>query len=472
MALTANKLRNLEKAIQKKYKPKAQISSVKIPDNWADFAAMCDVRSGGDIVKFQPYDIQKELVALMQQRSVIIAKTRQLGISETICSYLLWQAAKSSGYMALVISKTQSDSSLLSRRIQRMLASIGLKTVTENTTHLQLNTGGQIVFRSSSPEAARGLESVCDVFFDECAFIEDIKLIFKAVQPSQLMLGEKSRTFIVSSPNGRSGFFWDLLSEGQDFDIENLAKRITKGEEDPFYHWTDNSGWEKILLHWKKHPIYSKNPNFLEEVKERQKLSQEAIEQEYNLSFGEVEAAYFPQETVQNCIAEFDESYHRESIYTAGLDSSGSGDDYCTLVLTEHTGQVNNTFVPYRKRGQSAEVNLYNISEILKIYKPKLTAVETNSHGQIYFEQLSRMLPYLRFKTIKTTGDSKPVMLNRLNFVLEKRSLKYNKKSPLITELLNFRKAGGKLQAASGAHDDTVMALSFDVVAMEELNLI
>ena len=472
MGLTANKLRSLEKAIRKKYQPKSPVPTIEIPDNWADFAAMCDVRSAGNIVKFEAYDYQKQLVSLMQERSVIVAKTRQMGVSETVCNFLLWRAARNPGYMALVISKTQVDTSLLSRRVQRMLTSIGLKTKTENLQHIQLLDGGQIIFRNSSPEAARGLESVSDILFDEFAFVPDIKAIFTAAQPCQTMLGNEARTYIISSPNGRTGFFWDLLNEGQSFNVEDLAKDISKGISEPFQNWIDNSGWGKILLHWRAHPIYGKNPDFLAEIKERQKLTEESLQQEYNLNFGEVETAYFPQDTVQSCVAEFDETYNKESVYTAGLDTSGSGEDYCVLTITENNGVENRTFVPYRKRGQSAEVNLYNICEILKTYRPKLTAIEVNSHGQIYLEQLSRMLPYLRFKTIKTTSDSKPIMINRLSFVLEKQLLKYSKKSPLITELLNFRKSGGKLQAASGAHDDCVMSLAFNVVAMGELNYI
>jgi hypothetical protein len=42
------------------------------------------------------------------------------------------------------------------------------------------------------------------------------------------------------------------------------------------------------------------------------------------------------------------------------------------------------------------------------------------STGQVYLEQLSKAHPKIAFEAIKTKGDSKPAMVDRLKLALEK----------------------------------------------------
>ncbi|MFM7371712.1 MAG: hypothetical protein ACKO2Z_28785, partial [Sphaerospermopsis kisseleviana] len=108
------------------------------------------------------------------------------------------------------------------------------------------------------------------------------------------MVGDKARIFAVSTPNGKSGFYWDLLNSGNDNkDIELICKNVSDSVENPFQFWIDKGNWGKVILHWKIHPIYGNNPNFLQEIHDNQKLSWEIINQEYNLSFQESECNYF-----------------------------------------------------------------------------------------------------------------------------------------------------------------------------------
>jgi hypothetical protein len=262
---------------------KAQKTTIKIPDNWLDFARMLKIRSGGVIVNFEPFDYQIKLVDMMLARSVCVAKSRQLGVSETVSSLMLWRAAKEEGYLGLVFSKTQGDTGLIARRMRRMINSIGLTTVTDNLQDIELSTGGRILFRNSKPDAARSIESVVDVFWDESGFVDELAEIRAAVAPTQQMVGDKAREFMVSTPNGKQGVYWDTLNESNGFvDIE---EEIRTAADEPYKEWVDSGGWGKVLIHWKAHPIYGGNPNFLQEIHERKKLSWDTIEREYNLSF-------------------------------------------------------------------------------------------------------------------------------------------------------------------------------------------
>ena len=133
-------------------------NQLNISNNWLDFARKCKIRSGGNVVYFDPYQYQIDLVNLMINHSVCVVKSRQLGISETITNFMLWRACLNPGYLGLVFSKTQTDSSLIARRMKRMIESLGLKTATENLTDIEINGGGRILFRNSNPDSARGIE--------------------------------------------------------------------------------------------------------------------------------------------------------------------------------------------------------------------------------------------------------------------------------------------------------------------------
>lgn len=451
-------------------------TDIVIPTNWADFARLTTIRSGGHIIPFSPYDYQEQLVEMMLERSCIVVKSRQLGLSETIICYMLWRACLNPGYLGVVFSKTQMDTGLLARRMRRMIASIGLKTKTENYGDIEIEGHGRILFRNSKPESGRSLESVVDIFFDEAAFVDDFKAIFDAIAPAQQMVGESARVYVVSTPNGKSGYYWDLLTTGQSTDIEALCDRISAGNENPFISWVDSGGWAKVVVHWKAHPIYGSNPNFLKEIAEKQKLSAETIKQEYDLSFGSSEENYFDYSTVQACITDEEISKERnpDSVYVLGVDPAFGGDDYCAAVLLECSPSSDrfNVLVPYRKRQQTTEYNLLKISDVIKQYKPKLVVVEVNGGGVVYQEQLSRQIPYIRFMAMRTTGDSKPGLLSRVKLALEREVLQFSSGSAVADELLSFRSNGKKLEAAQGKHDDTVMALGFAIAGLEELSLI
>lgn len=465
MGLTLSKIKALEaKARKRQQKTDKQTLQLKIPTNWADFARMVKIRSGGDVKPFDPYPYQIELVELMLERSVCVVKSRQLGISETITCFMLWRACLNPGYLGLVFSKTQQDSSLLARRMKRMIQSLGLKTATENLSDIEILGCGRILFRNSNPDSARGIESVVDVFLDELAFLETGKEVYDALAPAMQMVGDKARVFAVSTPNGRTGFYLDLLTSGNgNHDVELICNRVSKGAGEPFQYWVDEGGWGKVLIHWKAHPIYGSDDQFLQKIHERQKLSWAVIEQEYNLNFQESETAVFDVALVQaGAIGQLEEYRDKNAVYYCGLDTSTTGADYCVLTVLKEKDGVYSLVGMYRKRQQTSEYHIYQIKEVLDIFKPRIVAVETTGGtGSIYLEQLSRQLPSLTFEAVRTTGDSKPAMISNLQLALERRILIYPPNNPLIEELLNFRRDGRKLHSSPGRHDDIIMSIAF-----------
>lgn len=461
--LTRQKIKSIEKKAKRKYAPAKAQDELIVPPNWADFARMCKIRSGGDVLKFNPYIYQEILVDLMLERSVCIVKSRQLGISETITCFMLWRACLNPGYLGLVFSKTQTDSSLLARRMKRMIESLGLKTTTENISDIEIQGKGRILFRNSKPDSARGIESVCDVFLDELAFLDTGKDVYDALAPSMQMVGDKARVFAVSTPNGKSGFFWDLINSGNgDKDIELICNQASKGFAKPFQTWVDDGGWGKVLIHWKCHPIYGSNPNFLQDIHEKQKLTWATIQQEYNLNFQESEANYFSADIIRKCAIGEDEKPSSDSFYFIGIDTSTNGDDYSVAAVIKADIDTFYLVDIYRKRHSTSEYHLFHMGNLIEEYQPVATGVEiTGGTGQVYLESLQKSYPFNKFHAIRTTGDSKPAMLDRLKLLLEKEKFIYPKSSPIVDELLNFKRQDGKLEAAQGKHDDVIMAVAF-----------
>jgi phage terminase large subunit-like protein len=440
-----------------------ETNQLNVSNNWLDFARKCKIRSGGNVVYFDPYQYQIDLVNLMINHSVCVVKSRQLGISETITNFMLWRACLNPGYLGLVFSKTQTDSSLIARRMKRMIESLDLKTATENLTDIEVNGGGRILFRNSNPDSARGIESVVDVFFDELAFLESAKEVFDAVAPSQQMVGNKARVFAVSTPNGKNGFYWDLLNSGNgNKDIELICKNVSDGNDEPFQYWIDSGGWGKVLIHWKTHPVYGGNSNFLNDIHDKQKLSWEIINQEYNLSFQESSCNYFSFADINKCAVGENEKYNDECDYFLGIDAATTGKDYAVCVVMKRDKNIYSLVHLYRKFQNSTEYHLFNINNLIAEYKPKKVAIEvTGGVGQVWFEELSKVNQYTTFERIKTTGDTKPMMLDRLKMLIENCKFIYPDNSPIIDELLNFKKNKNKLEAAGNKHDDIIMSVSF-----------
>jgi hypothetical protein len=438
-------------------------SKIIIPEKWVDFAQLTDIRSSGTVAKFDPYDYQKELVRLLSERSAIICKSRQTGVSETIISFLLWKACRNPGYLAAVYSKTQTDSSLLARRVRRMITSLGLKTTTDNVGDVEIEGGGRLLFRPSGINSGRGIESVCDVFLDECGFMEHAQQVLQSIAPAMAMVDD-SKIFIVSTPNGRSGFYYDVLnqSNGQ-IDVEAECQAITTHKSKPFKHWVDEDGYAKCLIHWKAVPKYRNNPNFLEDIRKSKKLTQSQIDQEYQLSFTSSDTNVFEYASVMAIVnGEFEKTRDSKATYWAGLDIAWMGTDATVLIVLKELNGVYSVVHLYRAKKRTSEVNLFNISKVIETYAPfKNFSVESNNGGNFYLESLVNSFPNQKFEAIKTTEQSKISMIQRLVLAIESKVLQVPD-SIIINELLNFRKTDdNKLQAASGSNDDCVMALAF-----------
>lgn len=443
-----------------------------IPKDWTEFVSLTTIRSGGEMRKFKAYEYQTILLKLAEQHSnIIILKSRQMGITQCLVSKFLHEAIKNPAASSVAFMRNGEDASAISRRTRQMLQSIPEYAVADNDNvgYLKIKGGGDIYFKNSSKEGSRSLDSVGFFLFDESAFVENIAQIYAASSPSSA-LSKNVQKFVVSTPSAKSGWYWDKINENNgDIDIEQLAVDVAEGKlykEIPGVYWfIDKANTCKLILHFLAHPIYSQFDDYLAYRLEQDGTDEETVQREYNLRFVDSAVGVFSSDLIRkNATGISEETVDKDAEYYCGLDTATTGGDYCTFAILKYKKSKLSLVYLYRKRQQTSEFHLYQIGALIRKFKPKKVGVETTGGvGQVYLENLIKEFKDIDIEGIRTTGDSKPVMISNMVLALEKEQLTYPYDSPLVEEMLSFRREGKKLEAAPGKHDDVVMGVAFAV---------
>ena len=292
-----------------------ELFEAKFPtaDRWHEFAPLTWIRTSGTIKPFKPFEIQKKLVqSICDNQYTIILKSRQVGASETVCSYLLCRALTEPGFSAVVFSKTATDSGSLGKRIRAQAASIAdspIEFTTESNSELSFKGLGTIYFLPATPRAARGIPSVSCVVLDEAAFLDGCDAIFTAVQPTMATLGDQGKLIMISTPNGLGNMFSNL--------------------------WHTADEWNKFKIHYSDIPIYANDPEWAEKTKRRSKLTSRAFRQEYELDFVASDAQIYQPDLVElACNGECIETGYIGREYVMSVDPAAGGDDFwCSIVM-------------------------------------------------------------------------------------------------------------------------------------------
>ncbi|MEM6402374.1 MAG: terminase family protein [Cyanobacteria bacterium P01_D01_bin.116] len=460
-------------AVKTLYKP--------TPDNWEEFVNLTTIRSGGDMKRFKPYPYQKLLIDLSNEHpNMIVVKTRQLGVTQTLVSTFLHDAIINPATNAVAFMRNSDDVGAVSQRCRQMLNSIPEYAKADNDTigFLKIKDSGEIRFKASGKEGARSADSLNRVLYDEAAFMHNIESIYAATNPATALCGDNAKKFIISTPSSKgNNWYWERLSENnQGIDIEQLAVDVSEGKQETlmpgFYHFVDKNGWLKVILHWRCHPVFSQMKNYLQYRKQQDNLDDETLQREHNLRFVNAASTVFSAELVQKCaIGHTEHEYDSKAKYYAGLDTATSGNDYVAAPIFKYKDDELSLVYLYRVRQKTSEYHLYQLKKLFTKYRIDEVGVEVNGVGQIYFENL---IKDFRCTPIRTTQDSKQAMIAGLLLVMEASKFKYPDNSPLITEMLAFVREGDKLHASSG-HDDCVMGAAFGVaispLRMQESNV-
>lgn len=441
-------------------------------ENWPDFARRTWIRTSGTVAPFNPYAYQRHLISSINDHpNTIINKSRQMGASETICSYLLCRALTERGFAAVVFSKTQNDASELGRRVRAMANSLKgepIRYLTDSNTQIAIEGRGTLYFLPASPRAARGIPSCSVLFLDEAAFLDGAAEIYRGAMPTLSMVGDAAKVIVTSTPDTELDWFgqlWhqDLPADWYDYvlqrEIDKLNARLAEIADD----------WNRVAIHWSQHPIYGASSDWARKTRESRRLTQAAWDSEYELKFGATDTQIYPTELVRRgARGVWRECGSVGRTYVVGIDPNGGGNDYFVAMVVDITTVPYEVVAMYRENGRSTDYSLRHVKQLVDDYLPETVVVEKQAMGSVIAEALQHILPAYAIETFSTSRPSKTVATDRILYYLERNELIYPD-GVIPAELRAFHSTeSGERKGASGAHDDCVMALAFALSRIPE----
>lgn len=442
--------------------------------NWPAFAAQTYIRTSGTIMPFVPYKYEVDLIrTIHRSKNTIVLKSRQMGASESVASYLACRAATEPGFAAIIISKTQNDSSDLGRRVRYMLNSIAgqnFRYDSDSNTVVSIKGGGTLYFLPGSPRAARGIPSGSVLWIDEAAFVDGAEEIYRAATPALSMLGDAAKTIITSTPDTEAGWFGGLWHHGTPADwydaVQLAVANPPEGERliEELNHrlLQINDDWARVAVHWTQHPIYNADPDWATKTREKRRLTQKAFDAEFNLSFGSTDTQLYPTTLIRRAArGALEECGRLRRTYVMGIDPNAGGNDYFVALVLDITEKPYSVVALYRENGRSTEYSLRHVKQLIEDFMPQRITVEKQAMGSVVAEALQAVVPEYVIETFSTSRPSKNIATDRILYLLEHDNLIFPE-GVIPDELKAFQVLdGGKREAAPGHHDDTVMALSF-----------
>jgi hypothetical protein len=476
-AALERRLRKLERALEQKeqefydnHASQKLVTYLPNADRWPEFAELTWIKTGseetgGTVAPFVPYDYQIDLIRRIHYgQNIQILKSRQIGVSETIVSYLLNRALTEPGFTAVVISKSQKDSSDLARRAKFMADSIlgeDIKYVSENLQMLSWKGRGTIHFLPAVGKAGRSIPACSVLFLDEAAFIEGVEDIYQGAAPTLTKLGNKAKIIVNSTPDLESDWFglrwtskvpsdWYDYVEARDFKTIQAKLDAIPGK------------WSRVVLHYSMHPEYGKDPTWPARYREEIEYTMMQWNAEFELMFGSTDSSIYDRKLVNSHAtgAFIDCGLMRRS-YVMGIDPNGGKSDYWVSVILDVTSHPRQVVAMYRAQHKTSKYSLAKTKELIDYFRPMSILIEENSMGVVLAEALTDQNEGYQIDTIFTSQATKNALTDRILYMLEHDDLIYPD-GVIPSELRAFRKdKNGKRGAAAGFNDDSVMALSF-----------
>jgi phage FluMu gp28-like protein len=220
-----------------------------------------------DRLDFWPDLRQAEILGRRIRRGLVNC-SRQWGKSTVAAAKAVHQAYFYSGSLTLMVAPSARQSGEFLRKAAELLARVGIRVRGDGTNEssILLPNGSRLVALPGNEATIRGFSKVSLLLIDEASRVSDE--MYQALRP-MLAVGDGD-LLMMSTPNGRRGFFWEEWSEGGD-------------------------GWERWSVPATE---CARIPaSFLAE--ERRTMGDRGFRQEYMCEFLEMEGALFTEEMIQ-----------------------------------------------------------------------------------------------------------------------------------------------------------------------------
>lgn len=382
---------------------------------------------------------QQDMLALIEKNKfVFAAMSRQIGKSvlcKVLCTKWLLEPNKEIGYITPSLKLAKKFFNDLTGIIPESLL------VKSNASDLILQsiTGSTLYFYSAEQgNRIRGV-TFDYLVLDEAAFYKEDTganhIWYSILQPTIKVKGKK--IVMVSTPNGQSGFWYDLI------------QKAIKGQK----------GYAYI-----KRTIYDDSMcTDIEEIKNS--TPDLMFRQEFLCEFIAGANSFFTG--YHNC---YDDTmtFNWNQPLWAGIDWSSTGKDETIVTFINGLNQI----IQYNIEGD-LDSKYSQIASILNKYSLKGVYAEDNSIGSVMINELKKQMRQKNvLKPFTTTNDSKTEIVTELALSLEKEELTYNDLQ-LDRQLGAFGYSVSKTKKLTfegkGEHDDRVMSLALALKAKKDM---
>ena len=430
------------------------------------------VEPGTGMVTLQEWPHLMEVEEALRGNSrIVLAKSRQIGMTTLLSSYVLYHASFTPNALALVFSKGERDAweflsksrmtyEALPPELQMPLG------VPDNREQMTFESGSRIITLPSTEAAGRGLNPTL-VVMDEADFNEYLDAAYNAVKPG---LDDNDGQLILTStvsPYKMGSLFQNLYLAAPD----NGFKRL-------FYGWRARPARTDEWYAERK----SQYPDQALFQKEHPETEEEAFAPTRALAaFDQTILTRMKQDvkepvevlTVGNGVrANIYQPFQPGKRYSAGTDTShGTGNDYAvTVILDAVTGYIAADI--YSQVVNPSELAVASV-ELLNQYDSPIWGIEDNDWG-ILTIAMAQELRYRKlfyrdsdhpgwhtYDTAGMTNGSRYVLWGDLIEAVHSRAITVpngDGLSQFFTVIRNPDKRG-RIEAQSGTHDDYPMAV-------------
>lgn len=195
-------------------------------------------------ILFKTWEFQeKALEDLLNYRFNIILKSRQLGFSTLTSAFILWMALFNKNKFIGTVSIKREDAAEIINKIKYAYDNLPewlkiSEIATNNVFEFSFKNGSKIKATATTSNIGRG-SAFSLLFIDEAAFIEGLDEAWASAWPT---LSTGGQAIINSTPNGASGFFYDMYTEAEagnnDFHVIKLSWDVHPERDQEWYETT------------------------------------------------------------------------------------------------------------------------------------------------------------------------------------------------------------------------------------------
>lgn len=205
----------------------------KIPNDFVEFNKLIGLPKHPihkNPIGLMPYQIDfHKKIPRERQIRFHINKARQIGFTELVLRVIAFEAFHKyvGGQIFIIVGTRQAEANKLMYRFKRLFENIpytlqewkpGMSVTSVGPKGLlALKNGTSVQALPSNSSAIRGETNVKAIFIDEAAHFDmvDDSEVLDAIEP--IVHTNQSDLFMVSTPNGRRGFFYEISKNNEDY---------------------------------------------------------------------------------------------------------------------------------------------------------------------------------------------------------------------------------------------------------------